>query len=131
MMELDRQQTEQLLSPTSGRADQPTRLASLDAYRGFIMLLLISGAFGIHSVTKKFPDSGFWTFLGYQFEHVPWSGCGAFWDLIQPAFLFMVGVAIPYSYASRKASRLACNAVPSAWASPVCRARPPSPRRQE
>jgi len=31
---------------------------------------------------------------------VAWTGCG-FWDLIQPSFMFMVGVAMPFSYARR------------------------------
>ncbi|MFO0879468.1 MAG: DUF5009 domain-containing protein [Gemmataceae bacterium] len=48
------------------------------------------------------PASRLWSFLGYQFEHVPWVGC-AFWDLIQPSFMFMVGVAIPFSMAARQA----------------------------
>lgn len=48
------------------------------------------------------PVSGLWHFLGYQFEHVDWVGC-AFWDLIQPSFMFMVGVAMPFSLASRAA----------------------------
>jgi heparan-alpha-glucosaminide N-acetyltransferase len=48
------------------------------------------------------PASPFWSFLGYQFDHVAWVGC-AFWDLIQPSFMFMVGVALPYSFASRQA----------------------------
>src|SRR5260370_23219256 len=43
-----------------------------------------------------------WYFLAFHTDHVPWVG-GGFWDMIQPAFMFMVGVAIPYSYASRKA----------------------------
>ena len=34
---------------------------------------------------------------------MPWVGC-AFWDLIQPSFMFMVGVALPYSYAKREAT---------------------------
>ena len=37
-----------------------------------------------------------------QFDHVAWRGC-TFWDLIQPSFMFMVGVAMPFSYASRRA----------------------------
>ena len=76
------------------------RLVSLDAYRGFIMLVLASGGFAIAEVAKSFPDSPLWQFLGYEFEHVPWTGC-SFWDLIQPSFMFMVGAAIPYSHASR------------------------------
>jgi predicted acyltransferase len=77
-----------------------TRLVSLDAYRGFIMLAMVTGGLGIPQVARALPDSGFWQFLGYQTDHVAWAGC-AFWDLIQPAFMFMVGVAMPYSHASR------------------------------
>jgi heparan-alpha-glucosaminide N-acetyltransferase len=79
----------------------PSRLASLDAYRGFIMLVMASGGFGFAEVAKKhFPDNPWWNLLGYEFDHVAWTGC-AFWDLIQPSFMFMVGVAMPFSHASR------------------------------
>lgn len=77
-----------------------TRLVSLDAYRGFIMLAMVTGGLGLPQVARNFPDSEVWQFLGYQTDHVAWTGC-AFWDLIQPAFIFMVGVAMPYSHASR------------------------------
>src|SRR5947207_2255007 len=80
---------------------KPTRLVSLDAYRGFIMLAMASGGLGFTEVAKHFPESKAWQFLGYEFGHVPWTGC-AFWDLIQPSFMFMVGVALPYSYYSRR-----------------------------
>ena len=40
--------------------------------------------------------------LHHQLDHVAWRGC-VFWDLIQPSFMFMVGVAMPFSYASRTA----------------------------
>src|SRR5438046_1926421 len=53
-------------------------------------------------VAREFPGSAVWQFLGFHTDHVPWVGC-SFWDLIQPSFMFMVGVALPYSYASRKA----------------------------
>ena len=49
----------------------------------------------------ELPGNPVWDFLAYHTDHVPWVGCG-FWDLIQPSFMFMAGVAIPYSYASRK-----------------------------
>ena len=80
----------------------PPRLVSLDAYRGLTMLAMASGGLGLHRVAQKFPDSRFWQIVGYQFEHVEWVGCAA-WDLIQPSFMFMVGVAMAYSCASRKA----------------------------
>jgi heparan-alpha-glucosaminide N-acetyltransferase len=77
----------------------PTRLASLDAYRGFIMFLMASAGFGIGAVAEKLPDS-FWATIAPQVDHVPWVGC-VLWDLIQPAFMFMVGVAAAYSTANR------------------------------
>jgi predicted acyltransferase len=84
-------------------AEKPPRLVSLDAYRGFIMLVMASGGFGFVKVWKtSFLGNRFWEDLAYQFDHAPWIGC-SFWDLIQPSFMFMVGVAMPYSYASRVA----------------------------
>lgn len=72
------------------------RLLSLDAYRGFIMLLLISEGFGF-AVLGNYPG---WEWLSAQVEHAAWEGC-TFWDLIQPAFTFMVGVAMPFALARR------------------------------
>lgn len=86
------------LSPSAS----PRRLASLDAYRGAIMLLMASAGLGLSQLAR--PDSGnrFLAFVGRQCEHVPWAGC-SLWDLIQPAFMFMVGVALPWSLANRRA----------------------------
>jgi predicted acyltransferase len=74
------------------------RLVSLDAYRGLIMLMLISHGFGL-GVLESRPN---WAWLAHQVEHVPWTGC-TFWDLIQPAFTFMVGMAMPFAFARRTA----------------------------
>ena len=76
-----------------------TRLVSLDAYRGLIMLLLISHGFGF-SVLKSYPH---WAWLSNQVDHTDWTGC-TFWDLIQPAFTFMVGMAMPFAFARRQAN---------------------------
>jgi len=78
------------------------RLTSLDAYRGFVMLAMASDGLGLPQVAQAFPDSSVWQFLAYQLEHVEWVGCAA-WDLIQPSFMFMVGVSMPYSCSSREA----------------------------
>ncbi len=72
------------------------RLISLDAYRGFIMLVLAANGFGWRHLKDHPTFSG----IARQFEHVSWTGM-AFWDLIQPAFMFMVGVAMPYALARR------------------------------
>jgi predicted acyltransferase len=81
---------------------KPARLLSLDAYRGFIMVVLATGGLGFVKMHRDFPDDPVWSFLGFHTDHVGWIGC-SFWDLIQPSFMFMVGVAVPYSMASRRA----------------------------
>lgn len=81
-------------------AASPTikRYLALDAYRGFIMLVLASEAFGF-SALRNDPA---WGRVASWFHHVPWEG-GVFWDMIQPAFMFMVGVAMPFALAKRAA----------------------------
>jgi predicted acyltransferase len=87
---------------TSKPAPKPARLLSLDAYRGLIMIVLATSGLRFSTVYhNSFPDSPIWRFLAFHTDHVPWIGC-SFWDLIQPAFMFMVGVAVPYSMASRR-----------------------------
>jgi heparan-alpha-glucosaminide N-acetyltransferase len=78
------------------------RLTSLDAYRGAIMLLMASSGLGLGEVARQFPDSGLWQFLARQTGHTQWAGF-TLWDIIQPAFMFMVGVALPWSLAKRRA----------------------------
>ena len=46
-------------------------------------------------------DGSFIYVIAEQFHHHPWNGL-RFWDLIQPYFMFIVGVAMPYSLANRK-----------------------------
>jgi predicted acyltransferase len=88
-------------TPASPRP-KPARLQSLDAYRGFIMVVLATGGLGFVAMHRKFPDDPVWGFLSFHTDHVAWIGC-SFWDLIQPSFMFMVGVALPFSMASRRA----------------------------
>jgi predicted acyltransferase len=73
------------------------RFVSLDAYRGAIMISLISVGFGF-SAFQGHPILGF---VARHMDHVAWKGC-VYWDLIQPAFMFMVGVAMPFAYARRR-----------------------------
>jgi predicted acyltransferase len=91
----------------TGPAATGGRLVSLDAFRGAVMLLLLSGTyrsvnqgFGFADMAERVPDSAVWHFLGAAFSHVPWRGCSV-WDLVMPGFVFAVGMAIPYSYARR------------------------------
>ena len=78
------------------------RLVSLDAYRGFVMFLMAAEMLRIPRVAEHFPDSPVWQWLAFHNEHVDWTGCSLH-DLIQPSFSFMVGVAMPFSLASRAA----------------------------
>lgn len=80
----------------------PTRLASLDAYRGFVMFLMMAEVLRLKRVAQALPESGMWRFLASQQSHVEWVGCSLH-DLIQPSFSFIVGVALPFSIASRRA----------------------------
>ena len=82
-----------------GTPPPSARLTSLDAYRGAIMLYMASSGLGIAAVAQRLPES-IWPSLVWWFDHVRWAGCST-WDLIQPAFMFMVGVAVPFSYARR------------------------------
>jgi heparan-alpha-glucosaminide N-acetyltransferase len=77
------------------------RLVSLDTYRGIVMLLMATQGLGLAKVARHFPDSRIWQTLARQTDHVQWQGC-TLWDLIMPAFLFIVGAAIPFSIASRR-----------------------------
>ena len=77
------------------------RLASLDAYRGFVMLLMMAEVLEFSHISKALPDSGFWRFLSWHQSHVAWIGCSLH-DLIQPSFSFLVGAALPFSLLSRQ-----------------------------
>jgi heparan-alpha-glucosaminide N-acetyltransferase len=78
----------------------PGRLGSLDAYRGFVMFLMMAEVLNTCRVSAALPDSGFWKFLCHHQSHAEWIGCSLH-DLIQPSFSFLVGVALPFSLASR------------------------------
>src|SRR3989441_11091339 len=68
------------------------------------MLLMMGEALRFCAVAAAMPGSGFWHLLCHHQEHVDWVGCSLH-DLIQPSFSFLVGVALPFSIASRVARR--------------------------
>jgi heparan-alpha-glucosaminide N-acetyltransferase len=102
--------TAQLTSPQEavvvkepvGKAEGIARLVSLDAFRGTIMALMLDEYLHLPEVASSFPHSAVWSFIAFNTEHVPWQGCSLH-DLIQPGFSFLVGAAMPFSIASRKA----------------------------
>lgn len=80
------------------------RLFSLDVFRGLTMFLLIAEAAGFHHYFSEWSEGGIFEGLAHQLHHHPWNGL-RFWDLIQPFFMFIVGVAMPFSLRKRLAKR--------------------------
>ena len=71
------------------------RLYSLDALRGFDMFWILGGEEIFHTLAKA-TGSPFWGSIANQFTHPDWNGFHLY-DLIFPLFLFLAGVATPYS----------------------------------
>jgi predicted acyltransferase len=78
------------------------RVTSIDAFRGFVMFLMLAEAMRLWTLHTAYPASRFWGIVAYNTTHVPWQGCSLH-DLIQPAFSFLVGAALPFSIVSRRA----------------------------
>ncbi len=77
------------------------RLFSLDLFRGITMFLLVVEGTHLYSALSEYgPQEGFLHALIMQFHHHPWNGL-RFWDLIQPFFMFIVGVAMVFSLTKR------------------------------
>lgn len=90
---------------TAEAVPAPRRLVSLDAYRGATMLLMASEIMHVPATLKKldsYSQSPTLQSVVHQLDHLAWAGC-TLWDMIQPSFMFMVGVALPFSLASRLA----------------------------
>ena len=81
--------------------DKYGRLLSLDFYRGFTMFLLIAEGAGLwYAISASYFDGSMIGAISTQFHHHPWNGL-RFWDLVQPFFMFIVGVAMPISFGKR------------------------------
>jgi predicted acyltransferase len=74
---------------------KPQRLYSLDALRGFDMFWIMGAEEIFHGLAQA-TNSPFWNAISLQFTHPDWNGFH-FYDLIFPLFLFIAGVATPYS----------------------------------
>ncbi len=77
-----------------------SRKVSIDAYRGMVMFLMLAEMLHLDSLASRFPGSRMLQWLQFHTTHVAWEGCSLH-DLIQPGFTFLVGVAMPFSIASR------------------------------
>jgi heparan-alpha-glucosaminide N-acetyltransferase len=102
--------------PAVAAKPRTERLVSLDAYRGFIMIVLAAHGFGFSHFAElpadapawNIADYDIWQTIGFHSRHAKWIAVNetfgvAFWDLIQPSFMFMVGVAMPFSFTRRTA----------------------------
>jgi heparan-alpha-glucosaminide N-acetyltransferase len=93
---------EETLQQTFRLPKAAARNVAMDAYRGLVMFLMMAEVLRLSRVAAAFPGNWFWQILAYNQTHVEWAGCSLH-DLIQPSFSFLVGVALPYSIASRLA----------------------------
>jgi heparan-alpha-glucosaminide N-acetyltransferase len=85
---------------SAGIPQAATRNIAVDAYRGFVMFLMMAEVLRLAKVAANYPGNWFWSTLAFHQTHSEWIGCSLH-DLIQPSFSFLVGVALPYSIASR------------------------------
>jgi predicted acyltransferase len=90
------------MDPSTERpVSTPQRLASLDALRGFDMFWIVGGQGIVASLGRGLNSEWFSRHISPQLEHTSWEGFTA-WDLIMPLFLFVVGTAMPFSFARRR-----------------------------
>lgn len=90
-----------LTESTTPKSPLAMRVVGIDAFRGLVMFLMMAEVLRLSEVARRVEGSRFWDFLAYHQSHVAWAGCSLH-DLIQPAFSFLVGVAMPFSIASRQ-----------------------------
>ncbi len=79
---------------------EQNRIFSIDFFRGFTMFMLVGGLSSLFGKLDSAELGPVATFFQQQLSHVPWEGL-RFWDLIQPFFMFIVGVAMPFSLTRR------------------------------
>lgn len=75
--------------------EKTKRLVSIDALRGFDMLLIAGGGTFLVLLENKTGLSGI-DWIAGQLKHPAWNGF-TFYDFIFPLFLFIAGVSIPFS----------------------------------
>lgn len=82
------------------KQQQPQRLQSLDALRGFDMLFIMGGGSFFVGLNTLFPNAFFGAIAG-QMQHVQWDGFACY-DMIFPLFLFIAGISFPFSLAKQR-----------------------------
>jgi predicted acyltransferase len=78
------------------------RVLSIDFFRGFTMFMLVTGITGVfHILADSEKGGALIALINKQLDHADWNGLYA-WDLIQPFFMFIVGVSMPFAIAKRR-----------------------------
>ena len=75
------------------------RIASIDALRGFDMLLLCGGAAVLRLWLEWQGGGAVPGWVMSQFEHAEWGGAFTCWDLVMPLFIFITGAGMPFAFA--------------------------------
>ena len=88
------------MSDSINLTQEQDRIFSIDFFRGFTMFMLVGGLEGLFGKLDPANSGPVVNFFHQQLSHVPWEGLH-FWDLIQPFFMFIVGVAMPFSLSRR------------------------------
>jgi len=101
------------MSSVTEAAPARKRVFSIDALRGFDMFWIIGGLPLVIAIIKIFcdqPPAWLANMPGWlqdlftletQTGHAAWEGFTA-WDMVMPLFLFIVGAAMPFSFAKRR-----------------------------
>ena len=83
-------------------SEKPERVGSIDFFRGVTMILLVGEFTGLYTLLHDPALEGtFLHVIGEQLHHHSWNGL-RFWDLIQPFFMFLVGVSLPFAVSTRE-----------------------------
>ena len=94
------------------------RITSVDAFRGFVMFLLLAQMLRLSALADKYPDCPTMQAVKFHTTHIDWVGCSLH-DLIQPGFTFLVGVALTFSLARRAEQPVGWRLLHAGWRSLV------------
>jgi predicted acyltransferase len=91
------------MNTTNQLNQEQNRILSIDFFRGFTMFMLVTGIAGLfNGMVAQGKGGVIISLINKQLDHAEWNGLYA-WDLIQPFFMFIVGVAMPFSLSKRLA----------------------------
>lgn len=80
-------------------AKDMNRITSIDALRGFDMLMLCGGAVTLQLLLLWLGDGELNATVAEQFRHAEWGGAFTCWDLVMPLFIFITGASMPFAFA--------------------------------